>query len=534
MTLDTHGSTFDTLLAVYTGNSVSSLSPVVSDDDTSVADLTSSVSFGAKAGVTYRIAVDGYFGAEGPITLNMAWSPPVLPFVNLAPVSQADIVGSSLAFSAAATGSAPITYQWRVNTTNIPGATGTTLFLFQINSNSAGTYDVVASNPFGSYVSTGAALTLTNGYTFTTFAGNSGSGSADGPGNLARFHLPNDLAVDAATNLYVVDSLNATIRKITPAGVVSTLAGLAGSPGFADGTGTNARFFAPSGIALDAATNIYVADSGNQVIRMVTPGGVVSTLAGNPGVGGSTDGTNTGAQFFYPSGVAVGPSNVIYVADSQNNTIRRIFPGGIVTTWAGITGQNGYADGVGTSASFFYPESLAFDLSSNLYVADTLNSTIRKITPDGTVSTLAGAALNAGSTDGTNGSALFRDPEGLATDSSGNVFVIDTGNDTVRMITPAGAVTTIAGLAGASGSTDGSNNAARFSDATGITLDSSAIFSSPMAATTRCGKYPPASPPLWPGPPAAAALMASVPTPGSIIPRAPPRTARATCTSPTT
>src|SRR5206468_1329426 len=183
-------------------------------------------------------------------------------------------------------------------------------------------------------------------YAFTTLAGVVGSpGSADGSQNLARFNSPYGVAMDSSGNIYVADNYNSTIRKITAGGVVTTLAGLAGSYGSADGTGSAARFYGPSGVAVDNAGNVYVADAGNHTIRKATPAGVVTTLAGLAGNPGSADGTGSAARFFDPRGLATDSSGNVYVGDYGNQTIRKITPAGAVTTLAGLAGNPGSADG---------------------------------------------------------------------------------------------------------------------------------------------------------------------------------------------
>jgi sugar lactone lactonase YvrE len=196
--------------------------------------------------------------------------------------------------------------------------------------------------------------------------------------------------VDGAGNAYVADTENHTIRKVTPGGTVTTLAGLGGSSGSADGTGSAARFYWPYGVAVDSAGNVYVADTWNYTIRKVTPGGVVTTLAGLAGTGGSTDGTGSAARFNYPSGVAVDSAGTVYVADRGNHTIRKVTPGGAVTTLAGLADSYGSADGTGSAARFDSPRGVAVDSAGNVYVADYYNNTIRKVTPGGVVTTLAG------------------------------------------------------------------------------------------------------------------------------------------------
>jgi hypothetical protein len=299
----------------------------------------------------------------------------------------------------------------------------------------------------------------------TTFAGLVGSrGSQDGTGSAAGFDNPRGMALDGAGNVYVVDEGNSTIRQVTPAGVVTTLAGMAGWTGTNDGTGSDARFYYPSGIAVDGAGNIYVADTFNQTIRQMTPIGadwVVTTLAGMAGSSGTNDGAGSAARFSQPGGMAVDTNGNIYVADSGNSTIRRVTPAGVVTTLAGISAGSSLA------------VDIAVDTTGNIYLA--YGNTIRKVTPVGTnwvVTTLAGTVDDTGSVDGTGSAARFFYPSGVAVDSAGNVYVSDFLNYTIRKVTPGGAVTTLAGLAESQGSTDGTGSAARFNNPQGVVVDS--------------------------------------------------------------
>jgi hypothetical protein len=315
---------------------------------------------------------------------------------------------------------------------------------------------------------------ITSAGVVTTLAGQvSTSGSSDGTGSAAQFYEPWGVATDTTGNVYVMDTYNDTLRKITPAGVVTTLAGLAGNKyGSANGTGSAAQFFYPFGVTTDNAGNVFVADSSNLTIRKITPSGLVSTLAGLAGSQGSADGTGSEARFRYTYGVATDSAGNVYVADSANNTIRKITSAGVVTTLAGLAVTSGSDDGTGSAARFNYPYGLATDSAGNIYVADTYNYTIRKVTPAGVVTTLAGLAGNSGSADGTGSAARFNAPFGVATDSGGNVYVADYSNQTIRKITPSGVVTTLAGLAGAIGSTDGTGSAARFFYPSGLVTDS--------------------------------------------------------------
>jgi hypothetical protein len=305
---------------------------------------------------------------------------------------------------------------------------------------------------------------------FNTLAGYAGQGSAEGIGSNARFYNPSGVAVDGATNLYVADTVNHTIRLITPAGVASTLAGSAGVSGSADGTNSTALFNQPQGVAVDSAGNVYVADTGNQTIRQITPAGVVSTLAGLAGVSGSANGTGSNARFYQPEGVAVDKVGNVYVADTWNHTIRMVTPGGVVTTLAGSAGYSGSADATGTNAQFYQPQAVAVGSAGNVYVADTGNQTIRKITAGGAVSTLAGFAGNYGSANGTGTNAQFYGPAGVAVDGFGNLYVADYFNQTLRKVTAAGVVSTLAGSAGNFGSADGTNSTVRFWNPTGVAV----------------------------------------------------------------
>ncbi len=308
----------------------------------------------------------------------------------------------------------------------------------------------------------------------TTLAGsNETVGYADGPGNIALFNLPFGIAVDSSTNLFVTDSGNNTIRKITPAGVVSTFAGSPGNSGSADGVGSAARFTSPQGAALDSAGNLYVADAGNYTIRKISPSGVVTTLAGSPGAAGSADGSGSAAQFNSPRGVAVDGAGNVYVTDFVDHTIRKVTPDGLVTTLAGVAGVFGWADGTGDQALFNRPFGIAADSPGNLYVADSGSQVIRKITAAGDVTTLAGQAGVTGTKDGTVADALFWEPIGVAVDRSGNVYVTESLGAKLRKITADGHTSTLAGLTANLGDADGVGSAARFSYPTGVAVDAS-------------------------------------------------------------
>lgn len=327
-------------------------------------------------------------------------------------------------------------------------------------------------------------------YVFTTLAGSPlVSGDTDDLGSQARFNQPWGLAMDGDGNLYVADALNQTIRRVTPGGAVTTLAGVAGSAGFNDGPAGNALFSRPVGVAVSFDGSIvYVADANNHLIRRIS-GGVVSTLAGTAGVFGSDDGTGTDARFRFPFGLALNTDGtVLYVSDTNNQTIRAVtLPGAVVTTIAGAAGINGSSDDPSNSlnARFNAPRGIAVDAAGNVYVADAGNFTVRKILASGGVTTLAGAVLTSGFDDGAGTDARFSPlqvmspfggPCGLAVDSNGSVFVTDQGNHTVRRIRSDGVVTTLGGSPQVAGSDDGSGDDARFNHPAGIAVDAAGVL----------------------------------------------------------
>jgi sugar lactone lactonase YvrE/ribosomal protein L30E len=502
------------------------------------------------------------------LTVNPA---PVAPAITSHPASQTVTLGSSVTFTAAASGSPTPTYQWRKNSTNINGATGTSYTITAVATADSGSYTVVATNTAGSATSNAATLTTVasrlvdgtvttghsvifsagtasgsiqwqvsnnNGSTWTNLAnggpysgvttaslgitnadaslnglkyrfvatdngsvsnspavgltvapallpfptsivvdssgnlfvgdanantiqkitttgivtlvaGTNGTAGADnGTGAAARFNQPNGLTLINGGTITVSDTANATIRSITTAGVVTTVAGSSTIRGNADGAGASATFSSPIGITNDGTSALYIADAMNDTIRKIAVDGTVSTLAGSPGVTGSTNATGAAARFNFPSGITVDTNGNIYVADTTNNLIRKITSAGAVTTLAGVPSVAGFDDGTGSGALFHQPEGLAVDSTGNLYLADTANSTIRKITPAGVVTTIAGLPTISGLEDGSGMFALFKNPQALCVDANGNIFVADTGNATIRKINPAGDVITLTLTAG--------------------------------------------------------------------------------------
>lgn len=379
-----------------------------------------------------------------------------------------------------------------------------------------------------------AASDYSRPYSFTTLAGVASIGSEDGAGASARFFSPRAAAVDATGNAFIVDTGNHVIRKVTPTGTVSTFAGVAGVPGSADGTGADARFNSPQDIAADAAGNLFVTDTANQTIRKITPAGVVTTVAGSAGVAGHIDGTGSAARFNQPLGLALDATGNLFVTEGGNGAIRKITPAGVVSTYARDLhfSEPDYCAIAVDSAGSVYVALFAF--RNEDYTFDEQGNPIRhasdigfltKVLPDGTLnyltqttrtlsppaevgpsstitdllasgvdklivagsrqvrtfsvtdrsfSALSGSG-QGGSSDGNATDAHYSDQFGLAALPNGGFIVADAGNNTVRRIAVTGSVNTIAGLAldNAVGTRDGAGAAARFAGAAGMAIDAS-------------------------------------------------------------
>lgn len=337
-----------------------------------------------------------------------------------------------------------------------------------------------------------AGTTVATGHTPTvsTYAGNGTGGYADGAGTSAEFNNPAGIARDSAGNLYVADANNSCIRKITTAQVVSTFAGTCnavnrGSAGYADGTGAAAAFNFPYGMGIDSSGNLYIAENANNCVRKITTTQVVSTFAGTCGTtangyAGYVDGAGATAKFRSPLGAVVDSSGNVYIADTGNACIRKITPAQVVSTFAGSCGNFGWAAGSGNAARFNFPQGMAIDTSGNLYVADLYNECIVKITPAQVVSDYAGLcdynADSSGYADGTGTAAKFYWPDAVTVDSSGNLYVVDMANNCIRKVTPAQVVSTYAGICNyngySSGYVDGPASTAKFSYPTDLVVDS--------------------------------------------------------------
>ncbi len=415
-----------------------------------------------------------------PALLNALTNPPLItgssPTRSVSP-------GANAVFSVVASGAPPLTLQWQrlpaggntwVNLSDhapYSGTATTTLTVAAVNSGMSGDrFRCMVSNSFGSVTSTPVGLIVALPCLIQTIAGIANTaGAVDGPGASATFNFPNGIGADSSGNLYVGDMYNNLVRKITPAGIVSSIAG-----------NPTTQFNGPAGVAWDATTgNVYVLDSGHNNIRAITPAGVVSLLAGSSsGTSGYTDSpTGTDALFFFPADLSIDAAGNLYVVDQGNSVIRMITPAGAVTTLAG-SGKVGSTDGTGTAASFNQPGGIGIDPAGNLYIADNSNETIRKIAmPGAVVTTIAGSPGAVGSTDGVTGAeARFNSPGDVQPDAFGNIYVIDSGNDTLREILSSGAVITVAGVAGKTGAADGVGPAALFEGPGSIILEPGGTF----------------------------------------------------------
>jgi len=310
-----------------------------------------------------------------------------------------------------------------------------------------------------------------------TYAGTGANSFADGDTSICAFKGPFGMCIDLQGNLYIADNSNHRIRKISIDGSVTTLAGT-GIAGYMDGPGATAQFNAPSDLCADADGNIYVSDFQNQYIRKITPDGTVSTIAGS-GIAGYLDGTSDVAEFNYPRGICIDEQGNLFIADSWNHRIRKIDVNGNVTTLAGggdtigVQSQGNYRDANDTSARFNVPCGMSIDADGNLYVADAYNHRIRKVTPEGVVTTVAGTgdigSSAGGFEDGSLDVARFNTPTEVYIDQSVNLFVGDSYNNRIRLVAN-NEVSTVAGN-GLSGFVNGPDSLAEFKTPRGVVED---------------------------------------------------------------
>lgn len=303
----------------------------------------------------------------------------------------------------------------------------------------------------------------------STLAGSGAAGSANGSGSLATLSLPYGIVITKDQSLFVSDVQTGLLRKISSSGDVSTVAGGGSFNGPVDGNGAAAYFDGLGGIALDASGNVYATELSGNRIRKITPAGDVTTFAGN-GARSSVDGNGMAASFAGPAGIVLDESGNLYVSEYYSHVFRKITPGLDVSKLAGTANLPGFADGTGTAALFSGLYSIAMDDQGNIYAADSRNNRIRKLTLGGVVTTLAGSGAS-GALDGPANTASFNSPGGVTVGLDGNIYVADTGNNLIRKVTPAGVVSTLAGQAGATGAQNGIGAAARFKQPYGVAMD---------------------------------------------------------------
>ena len=448
--------------------------------------------------VLVTLAACGGGGGDAPAVSAVA------PIITSQPANATVTEGNTAQFNVAATGSSPLTYQWRRDGAAIAGATGSVLVTPALTlADNTAQYSVVVSNTAGSATSAAAALTVNPGVPeLSLLAGtSSGGGYFDGPSASARFGSPYAIAFDATGNAYVSDVGNRIIRKIDATGVVSTFAGSAGLLGQQDGAPGIARFSLPRGLTVDASGVVYVADWGNGAIRQISPAGVVTTMA-------------TLNSFDLPTGVAMDGVDLL-ITDSGNQTINRVTPAGVVTTVVGQIGTSGTTDGVGAGASLTNPwaivaagagrfivlersnparirllqgasvttlatfpgasmaEGLAVDAAGNVYISSAMTHAVyRWDQATGVITVVAGSAGNSGSVNAAGAQARFTRPRGLAFRAADELVIADTGNRALRNLSlPTQAVTTFNGSPRAPGFIDGIGAAARFNSPVTIRAD---------------------------------------------------------------
>ncbi len=316
--------------------------------------------------------------------------------------------------------------------------------------------------------------------TITTVAGNGTPGfTGDGAAaTAAQLNAPTGVAVDGAGNLFIADADNNRIRKVTPGGSITTVAGTTGFGGFSGdgGAATDAQLFYPAGVAVDGSGNLFIADFRNNRARKVTPGGSITTVAGDgtQNFGGDAS-TITPAQLYEPYGVAVDAGGNLFIAAQGNNRIRKVTPGGSITTVAG-TGSDGFSGdgGAATAAQLYAPAGVAVDADGNLFIGDYANHRIRKVTPGGIISTVAGDGTQGfGGDGGAATAAQLNRPSGVAVDAGGNLFIADYGNHRIRKVTPGGIITTVAGFTSTGGFSGdgGAATAAQLNRPSGVAVD---------------------------------------------------------------
>lgn len=389
----------------------------------------------------------------------LAGKPPVIAEQ---PADKTYVAGQAARLSVGAFGGEPLAYRWQkqngavwIDLTDgglVAGASTFSLTLSNVSAADTRSYRVRISNPWGDAFSQAATLEVELPpvpYQLSVLAGTDGvPGAINGPADSTRLNFPTSVAITPAGHILFVEASSSALRQVTPEGLVEVFAGRQGQSGTVNGTLAEALFHLPRRLRFDVAGNLLVAEPDQGIVRRISPAGEVSTLAGQPGQRGFQNGPREQALLGYPIGVAGDAAGTVYIADSNAHQIRRIAPDGEVSSLAGRLWAATHRDGVGEAAEFNHPWDIALDLAGNLVVAERGSHVIRRVTPAGEVTTLAGQPGVLGFADGPAPEARFAGPEAVAVDAAGNIFVADTGNHAVRIITPKGSVHTVAWDAG--------------------------------------------------------------------------------------
>jgi hypothetical protein len=414
------------------------------------------------------------------------------PIITAAPMASPIVAGQALSSSVLAGGSATVAGTFSFLSPSFVPSAGVSIQPVIFNPTDAANYNTAQTT-----VSvTVRPVPVKEDVLYGTIAGLAGSpGNADGVGAVAKFMGARGVATDAVGNVYVADTGNHTIRKISTSGQVTTIAGTAGQAGTANGLGAVARFRGPWALAVGADGVVYVADTENHAIRKISTSGEVTILAGSPGLGGSQDGTGTGARFYRPMGIAVDASGTVYVADTGNHTVRMITAAGVVTRVAGRASFAGYVDGGVSQSMLSSPMGLALAADGSVWVADSNNFVLRKLSA-GILSTIAGMAGESDLINGQGSVARLRGPIGLTADEEGSVYFSELSSQYIRKCTAGGVVSTWAGVPNSSGAVDGAYAEVKFYQPAGLAMDGQGnlYVADSGNSTIRMGKAAPSNP----------------------------------------
>ena len=414
------------------------------------------------------------------------------PTISLTPVASPITFGQALSQSVLSGGSASVAGRFSFASPSfVPPSGSSAQSIFFIPTDSVN-YMTVSTQ----VVVTVLPVPVKEDVLYGTIAGLAGSpGSADGVGAAAKFMGARGVATDALGNVYVADTGNHTIRKVSTSGQVTTIAGTAGQAGTANGLGAVARFRGPWALAVGADGVVYVADTENHAIRKISSSGEVTILAGSPGIGGSQDGTGTGARFYRPMGIAVDASGTVYVADTGNHTVRMITSAGVVTRVAGRASFAGYVDGGVSQSMLSSPMGLALAADGSVWVADSNNFVLRKLSA-GILSTIAGVGGESDLINGQGSEARLQGPIGLTMDGEGSVYFSELSSQYIRKCTAGGLVSTWAGVPNSPGAVDGAYAEVKFYQPAGLAMDGQGnlYVADSGNSTIRMGRATPSNP----------------------------------------